>query len=222
MSDRKFKICRDYYDENVNLYSTDTFIFKPGLTVLVGCNGSGKTTLIKQLRHSLDRDDIPYVHFNNLVDGGNAARQAALFSDDFSFLATSVQSSEGENIVMNLGNIARKIGSYIRNNKDQNGLWIFLDAIDSGLSIDNIDDVKRHLFDLIFETTQDRDVYIIVSANSFELAREEPCMDVWSGKYVHFNNYDEYRQFILESRKRLNERYGTNVAPKEYNDGENV
>lgn len=207
MRNRQFKIHRDYYEEGVKLYNTDAFIFNPGLTVLAGCNGSGKTTLIRAMKSDLNKRGIPYVSFDNLKDGGNTARQSALLNDDLHFLATSVCSSEGENIVMNMNHAARKIGSHMRSENKTDECWIFLDAIDSGLSIDNIDDVKRHLFDVILESKQCDDIYIIVSTNSFELARGEQCMDVWSGKYIRFNNYDEYRQFIFESRKHKDGRY---------------
>lgn len=49
---RRFKIERDYYEDDDFIYKKQHVTFEPGLTVLVGCNGSGKTTLINQIKKS--------------------------------------------------------------------------------------------------------------------------------------------------------------------------
>lgn len=207
---RKFQIERDYYEEDVVLYRRKNIEIQPGLTVLVGCNGSGKTTLLHQLRHELKNNDITYIDFDNLTNGGSYARSEAGFVGDISFLATSVCSSEGENIIMNIGKVAASIGSTIRENRDSKELWILLDAIDSGLSVDNVIEIKN-LFNLIIEDAgkNNTNVYIVISANEYELARGEQCFDVYNGKYITFEDYEAYRKFIIKSRKTKDKRYGT-------------
>ena len=202
---REFKITRDPNDCG-NLYYRTKVEFQPGLTVLVGCNGCGKTTLINQIKRRLEKEDIPYVHYDNLHDGGSNARSKAGFYGDISFLATAVCSSEGENIVMNMGNIAREMGSLTRKHPDAKELWFLLDAIDSGLSIDNVVDLKEYLFKTVIEHNKDKDVYLVVSANAFEMCRGEKCFDTYLCKYVDINSYEEYRDFILKSRERKEKR----------------
>ena len=228
---RKFKIEKDYYDEGVVLYKKSTITLRPGVTVLVGCNGTGKTTLMKSIKSQLKKENVPCIYFDNLHDGGRNAISGAAFFEDFGFVATAMCSSEGENIVMNLGTVASRIGEFIRTGQD-NGKdakldrvfarllsheeeeekeipderWILLDAVDSGLSIDNVLDVKEYLFKTILEDYQEGEVYIIVSANAYEMARGEQCFDVYNGKYVKFSDYEEYREFVLNSRKRKDER----------------
>lgn len=207
---RKFQIERDYYGEDVVLYRRKNIEIQPGLTVLVGCNGSGKSTLLHQLKYELRNNDITYIDFDNLTNGGSYARSKAGFVGDISFLATSVCSSEGENIIMNIGKVAASIGSTIRENRDSKELWILLDAIDSGLSVDNVIEIKN-LFDLIIEDAgkNNTNVYIVISANEYELARGEQCFDVYNGKYITFEDYEAYRKFIIKSRKTKDKRYGT-------------
>ena len=79
--------------------------------------------------------------------------------------------------------------------------WILFDAVDSGLSVDNIVDLKEGLFRTILENEKEKDVYIIVSANEYEMANNESCFDVYHGEYVTFKDYDAYRDFILKSRE---------------------
>ena len=232
---RKFTLHKRYYGEDYDLYKKKTITIKEGVTVLVGCNGAGKTTLLHQIKDKLKKDNIPVISFDNLHEGGSRAISAAGFYGNFNFMATAMASSEGENIVMNLGNLAYNLGGFIKTGKsgkksDQlsdslakamwgdkepekeeevsNERWLLLDAVDSGLSVDNIIELKELLFDTILKDKGDKEVYIIVSANEYEMARNENCFDVYNGKYLKFKDYEEYRNFIIESRNQKDKRYG--------------
>lgn len=202
---REFNIIRDPNDCG-NLYYRSKVAFEPGVTVLIGCNGCGKTTLIRQIKRLLDKEDIPYVAYDNLHDGGSNARQKAGFYGDVEFMATSMCSSEGENIVLNMGNMARSMGGLTRKHPDAKELWFLFDAVDSGLSIDNVVDIKEYLFKTVFEHNKDKDIYIIISANAYEMCRGEKCFDTYLCKYIDINSYDEYRDFVLKSRERKDKR----------------
>jgi len=208
---RKFSLIKDPHVEGENVFKKDCITIKDGVTVLVGCNGIGKTSLIKEIKRELKKEEIPFVLFDNLNDGGSNARSASCFRGDFSFLAESMCSSEGENIVLNIMHIAKNLKRFIETgiSKDflpenekvvNNERWILFDAVDSGLSIDNIIDLKEGLFKTILENSYRKDIYIIVSANEYEMANGEKCFDVYNGEYINFDNYEEYRKMIIESR----------------------
>lgn len=207
---RTFRFTRDPYEDKDYIYNKATFTFEPGVTVLVGCNGSGKTTLLKHIENKVKNDkNSILVKYNNLHDGGSNAISKAGFYGDMSLMATLVNSSEGESIMTNLNTIAAQIGRAVRENKDNNkDLFILLDAIDSGFSVDNILDLKEYLFETILkDCNEKRDVYIICSANEYELCNGEKCFDVQNAKYMEFKNYEEYREFILNSRKNKDKRF---------------
>lgn len=207
---RTFKIEKDYYEEGITLFKKSNIKIEPGLTVLVGCNGIGKTTLLNHIKAELCNNDIIHLSFDNLFDGGSNARASAGFRGDIEWLATATLSSEGENIMMNIGNMAQKIGNIIRSNTNADEIWILLDAVDSGLSVDNIIDIKD-LFNLIIEDTKkiNTNVYIVISANEYELARGEQCFDVYNCEYITFKDYEDYRKFIIRRRKIKDKRYKT-------------
>lgn len=217
---REFKLIRDYYEEDEKIFKKNNIAIKPGVTILVGCNGAGKTTLMEQIEHALNVEKIPCIKYDNLHEGaGNAISEAAFF-EEYGLVSQLMNSSEGENISLNVGMFATKLRKFIEtgktksrlpilcennNENESNERWVLFDAIDSGLSIDNIEEIKD-LFNLIIEDGAEKDVYIIVSANEYELARGEQCFDVYNGKYVTFSDYEDYRKFILKSREKKNQR----------------
>ncbi len=145
------------------------------------------------------------------------------------FIATSISSSEGENIILNMNKFASDLREFVEKGipKEKNPFkkafkalnnvedehneliserWILLDAVDSGLSVDNIVDIKEYLFKTILEHNFGNEIYIVISANEYEMARNEQCFDVYNGKYITFKNYEDYRNMILESKRWKEER----------------
>lgn len=212
----KFEIIRNYYNEKEYIYNKKNIEFEEGLTVLVGCNGSGKSTLLHQIKDLCKKEDIPCYYFDNLTEGGSNAREKAGFYGDTMFLVQSLSSSEGENINLNICNCASKIGNFVNKNANSDKIFILMDAIDSGLSIDYVIELKELLFKTILEDTSNRGLktYIIVSANEYEMVRNEKCFLIPDMKYKTFKDYDEYRNFIIESRNKKNKRY--NNKPFEF------
>lgn len=202
---RFFKINRKPYDDVI--YKKSEIEINPGVTILTGCNGSGKTTLLRMIKETLQSSKIPVMHYSNEHEGGATAISERLLMDDINIVATLMQSSEGEQIYINLGNTASKIARFVQNCKEKKELWILLDSVDSGLSIDNIIEIKEYLFKTILDDTKDKDVFIICSANSYELCKDNSCFDVYSGEYIEFKNYEDYRNYILDSRKQKDNRF---------------
>lgn len=91
---------------------------------------------------------------------------------------------------------------------DTNIRVIMFDASDSGVSIDHVVELKEHFINpmLDYANRHDIELYLIIASNEYELCDGTPCFDVMSGKYVTFNNYVEYKKFILDTRKRKEKR----------------
>ena len=190
-----FNIKKDWYDSRCLLYKKNKITINPGVTVLVGKNGIGKTTLLMQIEQSLKKQKVPYLTYNELTDG-RESMQRALDAQNTQFLVTLYLSSEGQKIYHNLGQFAEKVGRFISKHRNET-VFVLFDAIDSGLSIDNIAEVKD-FFDLVIKDNPD--VYIIVSANSYEMANGSSCFDVQNCKYCTFKDYNDYRTFILNQK----------------------
>lgn len=227
MDNITFKLHKDCW-ECGDLYNKCSHTFNKGLTVLVGCNGAGKTTTIMQIREKLIADNRPVFRFDNITNGGSNLYQGLLegyHPGGVSALSTLACSSEGEKIQQNMVIKAKtglKKAIEKANESGDKELFLLFDAVDSGASIDNIIEMKD-FFKLIIQDQKERndiDVFVIVSANSYEMANGEACYDIGHNKYVTFKNYDDYKKFILKSRKFKNRRLEKFYKKREESGGE--
>lgn len=222
----EFKLYRDYWDIGEYIYTKSKVVLEPGITVLVGCNGSGKSTFLAQLKHFCTDQKIFLKSYNNVTDGGSRSAQKAEFHGDFKFLSTLLQSSEGEGIYLNIGYFSTDLGSTINRirtndlreyekNYNKEKMVIVLDAVDSGMSVDIIVEIKNFIKDVVIPEIQSvgMEAYIIISTNTYEFANGENCLDVQHMKYITFADYEDYKKFIFKTAKFKNNR--TKVKKKE-------
>lgn len=219
---------RDPYDAGFTTIKPKQVSFQPGLTVLVGCNGAGKSTLLMNIKEEVAEQKLPCHSYDNLVDGGN--HLGAILGgygeegDDLALGVSLFTSSEGEEIKGNITRESRLYKSFLElgyyNNRDYKLRRIFkdkdedekiisnvrillFDAVDSGMSVDAVIEIKA-LFDTMMQDAEKMgiELYLIISANEYELARGSQCFDVNTGKYLTFADYEEYRDFIIKSRMK--------------------
>lgn len=201
---------RDPYDDDRKFWKKRTATFEPGFTTLVGCNGIGKTTLLAQVESFLKRRGTPYLRFDNLGDEGGqksagnmlGAALSGLRDEDASIeLAASLWSaSEGERISASLGRFAKKIGRRIREFDGYGEFWILMDAVDSGLSLDAMEDMKKFLIGgLLSVAPTDMRIYVIASSNSYEMSEDSKIFSVRNMKYAGVSSYAGYRREVLAS-----------------------
>lgn len=204
------KVDKYPHETDLRVFRSEELVFEPGFTVLIGCNGSGKSTTLGYIRHYCRRNDVPVIEFDNITDGGQHIASKGLFYGDTALGATAMVSSEGERILLALGRKSSEIGYFMRHNRSAKEVWILFDALDSGMSIDNIADFKEYLIKTILEDAPEgQNVYIVASANEYELARGEDCISVQTGKHFRFDDkrgglgsYGRYYKEIMRSRRQ--------------------
>lgn len=229
MSEHIIHTWRDPYEMGFSTCRPKQITIQSGITVLVGCNGAGKTTLLKNIESELKKENIPCYTYDNLKHGTSSfSLNEALHNNNIGFVASAWSSSEGENITLNVGNLFPKLKEFMETGRIEtrqtrledifrktpyempttNERWLLFDAVDSGYSIDNVIDLK-YIFDKLIKdgAKHGYDIYIVISANEYELAAESNCLDVTNGKYLRFPTYDDFKKFILASRKKKDKRY---------------
>lgn len=207
--DKVFHLKKEPYIKGQRIFAKAKVCIHEGITVLVGCNGTGKTSMLKQMHKQLVTENaaVMYYDYAKVRESKNRMLQdgeipAAQF-------ASWVSDSEGEQIVVAVSLLARNIGTFVRDHVGED-IYILVDAIDSGLSIDNIDCVKRLLFATIISDVQAKGnhAYVIVIANSYEMATGVQCVEASTCEEKNFSSYSEYRQFILLSAAKKENRNG--------------
>lgn len=182
-----------------------------GVTVLTGPNGCGKTYACKQIRDYLDENNIDYYDID-VYDSGRTISQHYLESGDMKALAKHTVASEGQRVFDTfIDNHASQLGNFVRllNDKKVKEGYIIIDGVDSGVSIDLIMSI-RTLFDLIIEdcNKDNIDIYIILTANNFELCRNYDC--IWIPTMEHYkigdqaDGYDLWRYNYVQVYKERN------------------
>ena len=224
---KKFKYHKKYYGDR-EIYKRATVDINPGPTVLIGCNGSGKSTLMMIIKEALKNDNVPFLYYNNLNEGGNHSMQNALVNQDFDTLSSLALASEGEQITINVCGKGKEMLNFLKtglttedkkfmlfarsldnkitrfetreNSKER---WFLFDAVDSGYSIDNVIDLKKYIINpLIHEAEKlNKEAYFIITANEYEMCVGLPCFNVVEGKYVKIDSYEDYKKQILRTRK---------------------
>lgn len=202
------------FDGDTKLYLRKNFTFEPGLTSLVGCNGSGKTTLIDfYLKSYVRQHNIEHIFWNDRRSGGSHLMQHCLDSDDMNGLISLFVSSEGERISYALLDVFRNIGRCFRACKGK-PVVIMFDAIDSGMSVDEICETRDVILDIVIPDAEKQNVtpYFIIAANNYEWCSDPRIhnIDIQTGKPLIINSYAEYKKIILKSRERKNKMRGNN------------
>lgn len=182
-----------------------TFEFIPGITALVGCNGSGKTTVISCLETYCKNKNIPIYCYKQTEAKDKLSRQL-YFQNQLQYMLEEIgpELSEGETIYHRLSLLASDLGRFAKENKSARSIVFTFDSLDSGWSIDQIDDFCNFVENgIIPNQPKDQNVYVIIAANMYEFASlSQSSIDVQTGKSVAFDSYESYKKFILKSRKQ--------------------
>ena len=217
--------------DNRRLFKSKKLYFRPNVvTTLVGCNGSGKSTILNELFYILDENGYPVVFYDNLKDGGTNGIDSSTQEGLFAFFSMK-QYSEGEQILQNADKFTDKVcnivlGKFKRNThcklfRSDKSVFMLIDAVDSGYSIDNIIHLKHNLSQLFELAKQNgRNLYVIAAANSYELVRGSVSWDVQGSKEVSFEDYMDYAKFVIKTRKHILKQWETQEKKREKEEAE--
>lgn len=188
--------------------------FKPGITMLIGSNGTGKTTTISQINSLFNDGGWSKIESNDILRNkylcfrydneyeNKHTKDSWLMKGLVDRIANAFENSEGQNIWNYLYYKTENIGNLIKQAKKENkqGVVLLFDGLDSGLSLDVLQSIKKNLFQFIIkeETNKEFEVYIICSSNSYEFCNNIDCVDVTNQKHITFNNYEEYEKYFIK------------------------
>ena len=208
------------YEDDRKFYNKRKITFEEGVTTLVGCNGSGKSTIINNIETYLKTKGVPCIKFDNLAENGGEKSYQNLFEkslmggavldkDEEPFLSIEYavglsELSEGERIRESLRRftykLVRLLNEYCKIGYGE--YWILFDALDSGLSVDILEDIKEQVFNRLVELYKDKiKLYLIISSNSYEISENTKCFSVGKLRYININSYKSFKKEILLSKE---------------------
>ena len=201
----QFKI-DDWYD--IHDGKSFNLTINPGVNVIIGPNGSGKTTAINQIEQKSHKRKIPCFKYNNLTDGNNNALDGYISSNRLEALVCAMSSSEGQRILVNFGNTLAKLRYMIENvarsSMEKKKCVVLIDAIDSGLDIAAIAQIKDLFNRVVIPSAKEQGVelYVVISANNYEvITGYRNVFSAKSGARVSIKSYEGFREFILNFDK---------------------
>lgn len=204
------------------IYQSSEFSFRTGTTVLVGCNGAGKTTLLRRMRTALKADGAPCLLHEHMRarDEISARLQFSphLTAEDYDAALAPNWQSEGEGHAQDLLTMVPSFGGFVmRNPSEHKERWLLLDGMESGMSIDMVDELTN-LMSVIEKNVPDGiELYLVVATNSYEIAKGRDCIDVSTAKHVTFDNYEDYANFVRQTRERKDSRH--KISDDEWDSG---
>ena len=192
----------------------------PGITMLIGPNGSGKTTVLSQIRslfstqndlvkkwNQIDKNDnirnlySSYLYDNVYEETFTKSTWGA--TEHIDRVAKTFENSEGQNmydyLYYKINEIGQAVTKAIKNNRK--GIFLLFDGLDSGLSLDVINIIRKSVLEFIIETEKKRsnlEVYIVCSANSYEFCNNYDCIDVTNQQHITFTNYEDYSKYFIK------------------------
>lgn len=183
------------------LYKRYILELTPGYTTLIGPNGSGKTTLLRQIRDwAQNKEHIVFVEYSDLHDGRGVASNRYGSRGDTDRLVRSIIASEGQNVIDNFGYFSGTIGRALREAGPDDIIIVTADGIDSGLSIDAAEELKRFIDFMCRDAACNGDrMYLVAAINQYAMLGDNN-INVRTGTRRTFSSYEAYRSFLLSHK----------------------
>ena len=177
---------------------------KNNITIVVGRNGYGKSSLLSGIDAAFKNNpNVLVVHWSDNEYGRGNAMDTLLWNDDIEGLASMAFHSEGQKMRESFGRFfLAKVGSAVRRINPEDGIdtaFLLVDQLDSGLDVHQINLVKQIFRDTIIPDMKSRGikkVYVVMTANSYEMVRGEECIDPITRMHFKFDCAEDFNAYI--------------------------
>lgn len=147
-----------------------------------------------------DAATIGFMAYDSHADDHSNSISSALANDNFMLFALRKESSEGENNLYSLAELFNNAGAVAKDHPNLEQLVLFVDGIDSGLSVDMLDLIVRTLdikIQQVESLNPNLEVAIVFTTNNYEMTRSLPTFDPTSFEPVSYDSYEDFRADML-------------------------
>lgn len=199
---KSIKVKPNSFEEDILLFKTAKF---KKLNILFGGNGVGKTTLLNGIinnRLELEtKKELIIKSYINSKDNFRHINQVT-YKDMGRALLQKVNAnelSEGQSIIYSLLAYIENTKKIASNNPDKTVVLV-LDEIDSGLSAENINMILHLICDLL----KMGNIQLFISSNHYHFVYVfKNVFNMYTGKWIEINSYDEYFNKLVEEMTSL-------------------
>ena len=227
-------ITRDPYETDNFLFEKDQLTLTHKITVFAGPHGYGTTSLITTLKESLEQlgatpfannprsrkqahlltpkteennentATIGFISYDSHNDDYSQSLSSTLFNENLLMASLQMQSSEGENKLILLAHLFNNAQLIAKEHPNIHQLILFIDGIDSGMSIDNLNfiidtlPVKINQFEYL---NPDLEICLVFTTNNYELVRNLPTIDPITFQKLDYYDYEKFRTDMIQKAK---------------------
>lgn len=143
---------------------------------------------------------IGFMSYDSHADDHSNSVSSALANDNFMLFALRKESSEGENNLYSLTELFNNAGAVAKEYPNLEQLVLFVDGIDSGLSVDMLDLIIRTLdikIQQVESLNPNLEVAMVFTTNNYEMTRSLPTFDPTTFEPVSYDSYEDFRKDML-------------------------
>ena len=152
-----------------------------------------------------DKATLGFISYDSHADDHTNTMSSTLANKDLVQFALRGESSEGQNNLYSMMDLFNNAQAIAKKHQNLEQLIIFVDGIDSGLSVDMIDLIIRTL-DVKMKQVEDKnpnlEVAMIFTTNNYEMIRGLEAIDPITFEPIQYENYEDFRM-DMKQKSRL-------------------
>lgn len=143
-----------------------------------------------------DTATLGFISYDSHADDHTNTMSSTLVNKDLAQFALRSESSEGQNNLYSMMDLFNNAKAVAKKHQNLEQLIIFVDGIDSGLSVDMIDLIVRTL-DVKIKQVEDQnpnlEVAMIFTTNNYEMVRNMIALDPITSESIEYKSYEDFR-----------------------------
>lgn len=143
-----------------------------------------------------DTATLGFISYDSHADDHTNTMSSTLVNKDLAQFALRSESSEGQNNLYSMMDLFNNAKAVAKKHQNLEQLIIFVDGIDSGLSVDMIDLIVRTL-DVKIKQVEDQnpnlEVAMIFTTNNYEMVRNMIALDPITSESIDYKSYEDFR-----------------------------
>lgn len=143
-----------------------------------------------------DTATLGFISYDSHADDHTNTMSSTLVNKNLAQFALRSESSEGQNNLYSLMELFNNAQAIAKEHQNLEQLIIFVDGIDSGLSVDMIDLIIRTL-DVKMKQVEDQnpnlEVTMIFTTNNYEMVRNMIALDPITSESIEYKSYEDFR-----------------------------